>query len=651
MHGEPNTSSTCSATNCRTENNYGACCFSDGSCELLMKTGCQDSGGVFVTDGSGVGVKTCDPYPCGAVASVTGACCDLAVGACEVTTELVCNESGRFFQGVGTDCADAVGTCPGIGACCRINGECFDDTRADDCEMIYDGAYRGDGSLCDALDPGCSELRACCTVNGDCVLATEAECMSVNGTFNAGATTCAPDTCPAGACCIADEGSCLRRREDHCLEPDVYLGDGAVCESGVCVRGACCHDDGTCEPAQIHQDCADFGDIFTPNVVCEALDPPCSAVGACCFITGICAQLRPEECADDGGTYQVPGLGCSPGLCNRGSCCTPANECQDDQFATSCISQGGGYSFHAATICAIDRPCDPLGACCLFELCSIETQFECEEVDGGSYQGDGSTCGAESCPIGACCRPSGPGTFSCDDDEFESECLGEGDVFHPGGDCLDRPCDPRGACCTNGVCEIMPRFFCEPQGVYVGDETVCAAGVPESCTIDPRYPHLPTDPNASLGLTSLEVTLYCGPSPLTVDDLSVRLDPTGPPVPGIVGLTEIDPATVAVTLDAPIPPAHWLCIGLTGSTNEVCVAALPGDVNGDLVTGFEDLTALLNDMTGPRVLPLHSCDIDRDEQCLFTDLLGLIDLLTGANEFNAWDGATLPECPSTTAPQ
>ncbi len=56
----------------------GACCFPDGSCQLLTPTDCQNAGGSFVGG-------ACDPNPCKAV---TGACCINQV--CTITTQAGC---------------------------------------------------------------------------------------------------------------------------------------------------------------------------------------------------------------------------------------------------------------------------------------------------------------------------------------------------------------------------------------------------------------------------------------------------------------------------------------------------------------------------------------------------------------------------------
>lgn len=73
----------------------GACCFADGTCQLLTAADCVAAGGAF--NGG-----ACDPNPCHAI--VYGACCDPA-GLCNVVTPEICANVGGTYQGDGTDCA------------------------------------------------------------------------------------------------------------------------------------------------------------------------------------------------------------------------------------------------------------------------------------------------------------------------------------------------------------------------------------------------------------------------------------------------------------------------------------------------------------------------------------------------------------------
>ncbi len=73
----------------------GACCFADGSCQILLEAECSGAGGDF--QGSGTDCDTADcPQP------ATGACCIDA--ACSIRTESECLDAGGDYLGDDTSC-------------------------------------------------------------------------------------------------------------------------------------------------------------------------------------------------------------------------------------------------------------------------------------------------------------------------------------------------------------------------------------------------------------------------------------------------------------------------------------------------------------------------------------------------------------------
>lgn len=112
----------------------GACCYNDGTCDELTEFECRTSGGYFQGPGT-----TCDPNPC------VGACCE--PGCVEGETPDSCAGSGGTFQGFGTTCDP--NPCPSnTGACCNLDTfECTDGVTHDDC-VASGGIYLGDGSAC-----------------------------------------------------------------------------------------------------------------------------------------------------------------------------------------------------------------------------------------------------------------------------------------------------------------------------------------------------------------------------------------------------------------------------------------------------------------------------------------------------------------------
>jgi len=121
------------------------------------------------------------------------------------------------------------------------------------------------------------------------------------------------------------------------------------------------------------------------------------------------------------------------------------------------------------------QPCEEVieGACCLYGAeCILTTQAECE-AQGGSYQGDYTTCEESDCTFGACCLPDGTCQILT-----EAECQEACGAYH--GDYID--CDevacPQpegyGACLVGEQCFIVSEAECECQGgVYQGNDTSC----------------------------------------------------------------------------------------------------------------------------------------------------------------------------------
>jgi len=115
------------------------------------------------------------------------------------------------------------------------------------------------------------------------------------------------------------------------------------------------------------------------------------------------------------------------------------------------------------------------GACCLPNGdCLLVNRDECGAV-GGQYQGDGTVCDPNPCPIpGACCFEDGHCEVL-----FDIDCAAQGGQFY-GGDCTPGLCpQPAGACCdVYGNCSFVPEAEC--TGTFLGGP--CD---PNPCTIPP----------------------------------------------------------------------------------------------------------------------------------------------------------------------
>jgi hypothetical protein len=86
----------------------GACCFSDGSCVLLLEADCSAQGGTFQGDGTNCDSTDCSSLP-------TGACCVDA--DCVVLTAAECEAYGGNYQGHDVPCEpDPCGSSPVLDA-------------------------------------------------------------------------------------------------------------------------------------------------------------------------------------------------------------------------------------------------------------------------------------------------------------------------------------------------------------------------------------------------------------------------------------------------------------------------------------------------------------------------------------------------------
>ncbi|MCA9244010.1 MAG: hypothetical protein KDA32_08660, partial [Phycisphaerales bacterium] len=94
----------------------GACCFSDGSCDIRNQRQCERAGGVY--QGNGTDCSACAPEP-------VGACCYPQADheVCQELTADACAALGGSYSGDGTNCV--TDGCPpaGAGACCIFDIE------------------------------------------------------------------------------------------------------------------------------------------------------------------------------------------------------------------------------------------------------------------------------------------------------------------------------------------------------------------------------------------------------------------------------------------------------------------------------------------------------------------------------------------------
>jgi hypothetical protein len=240
----------------------GACCFEDGTCDVMIAQACMDAGGAYQGDDT-----NCNPNPC--PQPPTGACC-VPGGFCLILQEQTCAEVGGVFQGDGVDCDPNPCPQPPTGACCHPDGSC--DVQEEASCVGGGGAYQGDDVPCDP-DP-CPVLSgACCFEDGHCEILTVPDCARYVGQFMGAGAPCDPNPCtqPSEACCFAS-GYCTFVPRDNCIASGGNpQGPGTNCDMIACrppQLGACCLDTGECV-VNLQEECAALGGTYLEGTPCE----------------------------------------------------------------------------------------------------------------------------------------------------------------------------------------------------------------------------------------------------------------------------------------------------------------------------------------------------------------------------------------------
>jgi hypothetical protein len=376
----------------------GACCFGDGSCELMTPADCGLFGGTYQGDNTSCVPNLC-PQP-------TGACC-LNTGACHVLTQDACEAQGGDYQGDDTTCDTA--NCPQPGACCLNDGSCVHSgvLGGSDCTS-EGGTYMGDNTSCAQVD--CPQPGACCHPDGSCTQAGflgGEDCAADGGVYQGDDTSCETANCPQpGACCLND-GSCVQAGvlggSDCTSQGGTYMGDNTDCAQVDCPQpGACCHPDGSCTQAGFlgGEDCAADGGVYQgDDTTCDEVD--CPQPGACCLNDGSCVQagvLGGSDCTSQGGTYMGDNTSCAQVDCPQpGACCHPDGSCTQAGFlgGEDCAADGGVYQGDDTTCDEVE--CPQPGACCfVMGFCLSKLEADCEAM-GGLWQGPGTSCTPNPC--------------------------------------------------------------------------------------------------------------------------------------------------------------------------------------------------------------------------------------------------------------
>ena len=444
----------------------GACCTDTAGCLLTTEDECND----LTTEPS-----TNDPNPFLGIGTVcledtcpSGACClSTDDGTCVMRREDLCRDFGEFYQGPQTTCE--AGLCT-LGACCE-GGACTARRPASECTTI--GSEFSPRAVCNnnACEPG-----ACC-IDGDCLFETRAFCDSAEGFYQGPNHPCGGGICDLGRCCMEGGvdplcdvvGAQCSAASTIPFDAGVACGSPLPCEQ----RGACCPALGECRDGVLTSDCDQPGELFTPNALCGLGGVVCPVRGACCS-EGACEEVTIEECDARSGVYLGDGNTCFIGLCTLGSCCVGGGfSCEENLIASECMGQAD--IFRAVLDCTVG--CDLAGACCLTEGVCVDNVLQSVCAQHGGAPSPGASCVNVACLArGACCGPTGTCSFGTvgECNSIQGEYLGDGTACGAGS------C-PTGACCNDGQCDELTEAACsEVLGLYDGDSTTCSS---ERCDV------------------------------------------------------------------------------------------------------------------------------------------------------------------------
>jgi len=345
--------------------------------------------------------------------------------------------------------------------------------------------------------------------------------------------------------------------------------------------GACCHGSAVCDEAVESSACQDSGGTFMGNeTMCADIICP-DAVGACCLGTSCFSNVTASNCHDGAGVFLGGGSTCNGAPCNPGACCMSDGNCES-LIGSACNAQGGTFR-GPATICETADCPQPLGACCVGEVC-FPGQLEAVCNGVGTWQGFGSTCTAGLCALPECPIASAIEILpvSLTIDARQPHLL------------TDKSLDGRqGIGGPNEPIRLGP-FSSEPA---LSCFSVCESHV------DPML-----GANAVINLT-------------------------GAGAPGIYH----------AWLAHPITPGGSTSLAYMNQTIGVFTSH-PGNVDADNLAGPLDILRIIDYLNGAAEPPygLYSMDIDHSGESGPADILRTIDLMNGAGMFDPWLNTARP---------
>lgn len=163
---------------------------------------------------------------------------------------------------------------------------------------------------------------------------------------------------------------------------------------------------------------------------------------------------------------------------------------------------------------------------------------------------------------------------------------------------------------------------------------------PPDGSVDARQPFAPDGSESTARWQSIDLFLAGCADAVQMSDITVVESGAGDSEPDVDVLTIVGPSQIRVHLSRPISLGAWTTFTHKPSKSSVRLGVLPADVNGDGMSGVDDLMAWIDGQVD--LPPYWSNDIDVSGTATPADILRLIDLLSGAATYVAYEGESLP---------
>ncbi len=282
---------------------------------------------------------------------------------------------------------------------------------------------------------------------------------------------------------------------DNSLCPDTYLGTVSqdvwfrltAIESGVAIIS-------TCDSVNFDTDLIAYADSCgtLQQIACNGDFDGCAGYSSrMTFNVTIGQSYLVRLGGWNSGEFGIGTINVGYGSSGSGACCF-GGTCLDGYSLNQCAQDGGEYQGNDST-CSADTCDEPVGACCFVDWCDDGiTESDCYD-NFGKYQGDGSDCSSVTCDpgdYGACCI-----AFECYDGTSEEDCSSSGGAFYLDDTCQFDTCDNVGTCCVEYDCyEQSLENDCYTLGgdFYFGDtpcdgSSLCGEPISGACCYPDGY--------------------------------------------------------------------------------------------------------------------------------------------------------------------